>query len=119
MRASEILQKLVNVIDAAETQSAAQPPAEPGKLTRVPVSLKAEPHPEPDLDVMVPPLQQKIELLKKATGVPSAYDHFTDAESDDSGCGCEETDELDDIRKMAGVPTVVVQTAAEDNDVFD
>jgi uncharacterized protein YeaO (DUF488 family) len=117
MRASEILQKLVNVIDAAETQSAAEPAAEPGKLKRVPVSLKAEPHDEPELDIMVPPLQQKIELLKKATGVPSAYDHFTDAESDD--LGCEQADELADIRKMAGMPVIAVQTAAEDNDVFD
>jgi hypothetical protein len=115
MRASEILRNLANMVDAAETSAAAEPLAEPVAPQRIPVSISAEPQSEPELDIMVPPLQQKIELLKKATGVPSAYDHFDDESSD---CGCE-TDELDQMKKMAGIPQVAIHTAAEDNDVFD
>ena len=44
--------------------------------------------------VMVPPLQQKLELLKKATGVDNVYD--------DEG-----HDELDDIKKLTGIKAVI------------
>jgi hypothetical protein len=40
-------------------------------------------------DVMIPPLQAKLELLKKATGVDNAYD--------------DQDNELNDIKKMAGI----------------
>ena len=51
--------------------------------------------------VMVPPLQQKLELLKKATGVDNVYD--------DEG-----HDELDDIKKLTGIQTVI---HADDTDL--
>lgn len=110
MRASEILRNLANIVDAAETKAAAQPPAPEAEPTRAPVSLPASEPGEPELDVMVPPLQQKIELLKKATGVPSAYDHFDDEEPQD---------DIEQLKKSAGIAPVVIQTAAEDNDVLD
>jgi hypothetical protein len=44
---------------------------------------------------MIPPLQQKLELLKKASGVANAFDG-------------EEHDELNAMKKMAGLPTVIV-----------
>ena len=44
---------------------------------------------------MIPPLQQKLELLKKATGVDSAFD--------DEG----NHDELDDIKKLTGIKAVI------------
>jgi hypothetical protein len=43
--------------------------------------------------VMVPPLQQKLELLKKATGVDNVYD--------------DDHDELDDIKKLTGIQAVI------------
>jgi hypothetical protein len=52
--------------------------------------------------VMVPPLQAKLELLKKATGVDNVYDGG---------------DELDDIKKLTGIRAVIQQEASEDNDV--
>lgn len=52
--------------------------------------------------VMVPPLQAKLELLKKATGVDNVYDG---------------SDELDDIKKLTGIKAVIAQEAGEDNDV--
>ena len=53
---------------------------------------------------MVPPLQAKLELLKKATGVDSHYDS-------------EGSDELDDIKKLTGIKAVIQQEAGEDNDI--
>lgn len=53
---------------------------------------------------MVPPLQQKLELLKKAAGVPNVYD--------DKG-----SDELDDIKKLTGIDAVIQHEASEDNDI--
>ena len=33
---------------------------------------------EPELDSMVPPLQQKMELLKRNSGLPNVYDEQAD-----------------------------------------
>ena len=53
-------------------------------------------------NVMLPPLQAKLELLKKSVGVDNAYD---------SG-----NDELGDIRKLSGM-TAMQHEASEDNDI--
>ena len=55
-----------------------------------------------DVETMVGPLQQKLELLKRAVGVDNMYD-VTDGE-----------DELDQILKIAGVPTASVFDAGDD-----
>jgi hypothetical protein len=46
---------------------------------------------------MVPPLQQKIEILKKSQGIDNVYD--------------EQSDELDQVKKNAGLAVI---TAEED-----
>jgi hypothetical protein len=56
-----------------------------------------------DTSKMVPPLQAKLELLKKATGVENVYDGG---------------DELADIKKLTGIQAVVQHEASEDNDVL-
>ena len=43
--------------------------------------------------VLLPPLQAKLEILKKSAGVDSFYD--------------EETDELQDIKKLTGIKAVM------------
>ena len=60
--------------------------------------------------VFIPPLQQKLELLKKAAGVDSVYN---DGEVE-SGLD----NELDIMKRNAGVP-IAIQLSAEDNDVFE
>jgi len=55
---------------------------------------------------MVPPLQAKLEILKKSEGLPNVYD-----DSRDSG-----QDELAAIKKNAGL-TAAQQEASEDNDI--
>jgi hypothetical protein len=55
-----------------------------------------------DLGVMVPPLQQKIEILKKSQGIDNVYD--------------QEADELDVIKRNAGIAVI---TAAEEDEPFE
>jgi hypothetical protein len=57
-----------------------------------------------DDGVMIPPLQQKIELLKKSVGVPNAFD----------GEEQDQSDELDILKKNAGVAPIAIQVAEED-----
>jgi hypothetical protein len=57
-----------------------------------------------DSATMVPPLQAKLEILKKSEGLPSVYDK-------------EGSDELSAIKKNAGL-TAAQHEASEDNDVL-
>ena len=69
--------------------------------------LKPVQAPEPEMadePLMVPPLQQKHELLKKVAGVDNAYDQ--EAGSD------QQPDDLDRMKKMAGIVI-----AGEENDI--
>jgi hypothetical protein len=62
---------------------------------------------EPELNdnpVMIPPLQAKLEILKKSEGLPNVYDG-------------EGNDELAMIKKNAGL-TAAQHEASEDNDVL-
>lgn len=58
-----------------------------------PVETKPE---EETQETMVPPLQQELELLKKATGVDNMYDEPED-------------EELTIIKKNAGIPVQQIQ----------
>ena len=54
--------------------------------------------------VLIPPLQQKLEILKKTAGMDNAFDNHG-------------SDELDDIKKLTGIKAVVQHETSEDNDV--
>lgn len=84
MKASEILRGLADRLDAIE-----QPQPTSNHLT--PVSVDNVDHTEPG-EKMIPPLQQKIELLKKAVGVDNEFDN---------------QDEITALRKNAGMPAVI------------
>jgi len=76
MRASEILRKLADVIDSAEggeESSMGQSPETPNRAELTPVSVDHEDHTD-KTHRFVPPLQTKIELLKKSVDVDSIYD---------------------------------------------
>ena len=62
-----------------------------------------EPTPTDDIGVMVPPLQQKIEILKKSQGMENVYDE-------------QPADELDLIKRNAGIAVI---TAAEEDEPFE
>jgi hypothetical protein len=69
--------------------------------------LKPVQAPEPEMadePLMVPPLQQKHELLKKVAGVNNTYDQETASD--------QQPDDLDRMKKMAGIVI-----AGEENDI--
>ncbi len=55
-----------------------------------------------DTNAMVAPLQQKLELLKRAVGVDNMYNQV------------DQQDDLDQILKIAGVPTATIFDAGDD-----
>jgi hypothetical protein len=74
VNAAEILRKLADIIEL---------------MNGTPAALKSD-----ETDVMVPPLQQNLELLKMANGVEN---HFSDQEK---------KDDLDIIKQTAGVSPI-------------
>ena len=86
-------------------------------------------------DVMIPPLQQKIELLKKAVDVDNFYDDESAGDKSaqsgtvnitlnvppgqsnskiDLKVNGQPSDDLDQIKKLAGVPVAAVFDAGDD-----
>jgi hypothetical protein len=108
MNLSEILRALADKIDSME-QPAAEPNTSPNQAELTPVDVDNVDHTESH--TFVAPLQQKLELLKKATGVESIYDETCDTANDDDA-------EMAIMKRNAGVPTIAIQLAGEDNDVL-
>jgi hypothetical protein len=123
MRASEILRKLADVIDSQETgdmsnsQQAIQavaPQQVPAQAQRAElVSVAVSNNDTADSGTFVPPLQAKIELLKKAVDVDSIYDQ-SGSDEDLTGHGDDNEDELAQMKKRAGIHPVVASEAADD-----
>lgn len=63
--------------------------------------VEADEQDRTDTTTMVAPLQQKLELLKRAVGVDNMYD-------------ADEHDELAEILKIAGVPVATIFDAGDD-----
>jgi hypothetical protein len=105
MKTAEILRNIISLLDAEEQQAQQQPVViniNNGEM------VDQETAPEDTVDddaigVMVPPLQQKIELIKKSEGVKSVYD-------------TQEDDELATLKKHAGLNTAVI---ADEDEPFE
>lgn len=98
MKMTDVLRSIADMLDQKIGQK-------PGSLSPVKTA-------EPDLEdnpVMVPPLQAKLEILKKSEGLPNVYD---DDAGEDEG-----SDELEVIKKNAGL-SAAQHEASEDNDVL-
>jgi hypothetical protein len=100
MRLADIMRDIANLLDQREGQDADMSQnSTQQRLTPVTTN-------EPELNddpVMVPPLQAKLEILKKSEGMPNVYDDEGD-------------DEVAIIKKNAGL-TAVQHEASEDNDI--
>jgi hypothetical protein len=106
MKVSEILRTLAELV--AKSEGGTEPADVPHQDQRAELhNVEVDNTDHTDQTVMVTPLQQKLELLKKAAGVGSVYD---------DECAGEE-DELDALRKNAGIKAVVVDTLADGNDI--
>jgi hypothetical protein len=98
MRISDLLRSLADMVANAESGQQAPAPMAPQEPVRDfnPTNGDAD----AGTGVFVPPLQAKLEILKKSVGLDNVYD----------GQG----DELDQMKKMAGLPIAVQQEAADD-----
>ena len=88
MKMAELLRQLADRLDSIENDAPAM----------------LDPHsaePEDD-DKFMPPIQQKLELLKKGVGVESEFD--------DEG-----NSELDAVKRNAGISPAVVHIASDDD----
>lgn len=101
MNIAEILRKLADVVDGAEPGED-RPTNSVQHAELAPVEVDNTDNTE--TTTFVAPLQAKIELLKKATGVES---HFDSAEG-------QQPDELDIIKQNAGIPVVAVAELSDD-----
>jgi hypothetical protein len=100
MNTSDILRKLADYIDAQQQPKeveVVEPEGDGSGLAQ-----------QPD-DVMIPPLQLKIELLKKATGVENVYD-----EPDSEDTEQYSYDELEHIKRNAGISVVALDALGDD-----
>lgn len=99
MKIGELLRQLADIVDAEESNS---PEAiEPGGCTPD-LNAQAGTGESPD-EIYVGPLQQKHELLKKATGVENNVDQFAD------------DDEIAKMQQNAGIqqPTTIINQTIE------
>jgi hypothetical protein len=107
MKAAEILRKLADLIDSNSQEGSAEAPANVVAHAEL-APVEVDNTEGGTASTMIPPLQAKLELLKKSVGVDNVYDN--------QPCECE-CDELDTIKKHAGIPVIVQQEAGEDNDI--
>jgi hypothetical protein len=103
MNLSEILRALADKIDSIE-QPSAETNTSPNQAELTPIEVDNVDHTEKH--TFVAPLQQKLELLKKATGVESIYDEPCDTSDDDA--------EMAIMKRNAGVSPIAIQVAEED-----
>jgi hypothetical protein len=89
MKMAELLRQLADRLDQIET----------GRDANVQDKQKAEPS---DDEKFIPPMQQKLELLKKGVGVESEFDDEGDAE-------------LDAVKRNAGISPAVIHIASDDD----
>ena len=109
MKAAEILRKLADVIDQHSSEGD-RPTNSVPHAELAPVDVDHTDNTESSVVIM--PLQAKLELLKKSVGVDNVYDE----QGCDCGCDpCEcEPDELEVIKRHAGVPVAAVQEMSDD-----
>lgn len=116
MKISDLLRRVADAVDHQED------PGRPDEKIQNPAELSptaAGMHvdaPEnqdagADDEVMIPPLQLKTELLKKAVGVDSVFDP---GEPRADQAHDNQPDELDIIRRHAGVPMVAISELGDD-----
>lgn len=104
MKAAEILRKLADLIDQHSDEGVDRPENSVAHAELAPVGVDHTDNTE--VTTMVPPLQAKLELLKKATGVDNVYD--------EEPCDSAEDAELALMKQRAGIPVVAVAEMSDD-----
>jgi hypothetical protein len=123
MKVAELLRSLLDVVDNAETIAAVPQARNDVQNFAAPEEVTVSNNVEDPEDLFLPPLQMKMELLKKAVGVENVYDDGTDAEREQQETFVGDADsqsettferELSQIKKAAGLNPVVVSELADD-----
>lgn len=133
MNTSEMLRKLADIIDRMQGEAGASAPRDqqqvnPNQPAAVLVPVDVDHEDTADPTTMVPPLQQKLELLKKSVGVDNMYDAPPEGEADCAAVSVEVDpeqtaecgdDEMDVMRRNAGLSSraTTAVVASEDNDL--
>ena len=121
MRFEEILRALADTIEQHGTgaEEVAQEPVaviEPAQGEVVNQRGEAE---QPD-GMFIPPLQLKIELLKKAVDVDNVYDHTAEIDADVRAQELPiKEDEIVALRRAAGINPAIIQELANDEPLDD
>jgi hypothetical protein len=125
MRASEILRRLADVIDAKETGGEGttivnRPGQEEVAQGQPTDTAGIEGQAQVNVKTMVPPLQQKLDLMKHLAGITSTgVEGGAEPEVCEicgaTPCGCEgPEDELAVMKQNAGIKPTVIALADED-----
>jgi hypothetical protein len=115
MKVADLLRKLADVIAAAEGDESEASPMQTNKPELMQVDVPNDD--ESESGVFVPPLQAKLELLKKSVNVDNIYDQGGE-DSDLTGHGDDNEDELDRVKKLSGI-NITAQHEAADDEPFD
>ena len=122
MKVGEILRTIADAMDRADL--AGSVPQARGDLQNFsqPEQVTVTDNVEDPEDLFLPPLQMKLELLKKAVGVENVYDDGPDTDQEEpeeigdastqSDSGFEQ--ELAKMKKAAGLNTVVISDLSDD-----
>lgn len=103
MKSHEFLQAAANMIGALAGETTAAP-VQPNRAVLTPAEPTTDEGPEINTKPMVAPLQQKLELLKKAVDVDNMYDNPEIAGGEDEQSSVvAEPDELNDMKRLAGI----------------
>ena len=103
MKMADILRDIADLLDQDTGKDSSNLAQNSTQKRLEPVEVKSPE--ECEAPVMVPPLQAKLEILKKSEGLPNVYD--------EQG----KEDELTLMKKMAGISTAQKE-ASEDNDIL-
>jgi len=121
MNIAEILRKLADVVDghehgSEETEITNRPGAQ-AELTHAPDHEDGEDTTVINVEPMVPPLQQKIDLMKKIAGVEDEGEECS--ECGRAPCECEHAqDEMEIMKRNAGLAPFIA-IAADEDEPFD
>ena len=122
MKIADVLRQVADVLD--QQQDPGRPDDQiqnPAKLGAVPTGPYGDGVEAPDNqdagaddEVMIPPLQLKMELLKRAVGVDNVYDPG-EPRADETHGG---EDDIQRMRRHAGIPVAAVMELGND-EIFD
>lgn len=114
MKSHEFIQAAADLLNNfGNMTNKSQPMAQPNQA--VLIQVEPETDDKTDKNTMVAPLQQKLELLKKAVDVNSYYDAGNAGYDPGPNEGDKTQEELIQIKRLAGV----MHNAGDDNDVLD